>query len=427
LFHKGDEVQGLRFLKEALPLISTYFSGESVKLAGTVTSIGDEADNESTFFADYIRLRHAAVCCAELIPIVQKVENGLSNITATVRTDTAGMIRGRLDVPRYVSRRALSFSWPRTYPILVTADTPQTPENALVVRIFRILLQRMPTSQIPPNSAESMLIRKYRKWIIGRLKRYPWANIVTNSSLPRLYLEASRRIARRQTGNERAYSQLIQFVRDCRLVDHDIAGATSSQRFAEALLSFPSDEAFLDRIYEIWCLRSVAGALVQIGAELISGPMPLVQNRKQAIYSLRLKGMEIEVWFQKSLPSEHADWRYEDSSASLRGIPDICVLVNKEHRMLIDAKNRLVTSTSRSEETYKMLGYFENFRAILGEGSNWGCLAFVSTNGFSRTLFSYNGRRIELISAHPVRSDACKFESSISRIIEAWLTNVADR
>jgi len=203
-----------------------------------------------------------------------------------------------------------------------------------------------------------------------------------------------------------------------------VAGSTSSDRFAESLLSFPADEAFLDRVYEIWCIRSIADALMQIGAELISGPAPMTESRKQAIYTLKLEGNKIEVWFQKSLPSENAEWHYESTGASLRGIPDICVVANDSHRILIDAKNRLVTGATRSEETYKMLGYFENFRSVLGGATNWGALAFVSTNGFSRSLKSGNGRRLELISAHPIRSEECRFSEDVRPIIESWIASI---
>lgn len=414
----------MRFLKEALPLISTYFSGESVDLAGTAASVGEDSDNESRLFADHIRLRHAIACCTELFPIVQRVEGGLSSITSTVRTETKGVIRGRLDIPRYVSRRASQLSWPRTYPILVTLDSPSTPENALVVRTLHTLLQRLSTSTVPVNSAESLLMRRYKNWILGRIKRYPWADVVTASSLPRLYLEASRRIARRQTGNVRAYAELVQFIRDWRLVGEQLAGSASSDRFAESLLSFPADEAFLDRIYEIWCIRSIAHALVQIGAELISGPAPMTESRKHPIYSLKLDGNKVEIWFQKSLPSDKSEWHYESTGDSLRGIPDICVVANDSHRLLIDAKNRLVAGSTRSEETYKMLGYFENFRSALGGGTNWGVLAFLSQKGFSRSLISGNGRRLELISAHPIRSEECRFSDDIKPIIRSWIANI---
>lgn len=424
MFQKSNEQLGLRFLKEALPLISTYFSGESVELAAAEVLVGESSDDESNFFAENIRLRHALACCAELFPIVQRIEGGFSTITTTVRTDTSGVIRGKLDMPRYVSRRSSSLSWPKTYPILVTSETPSTPENALVVRILRTLLQRLSTSNVPATSAESVLIRRYKNWIIGRIRRNPWSDVVTASSLARLYLEAARRVSRRQTGNHRAYSELVQFTKDWRLVGEELTGSTVSQRFAESLLSFPADEAFLDRIYEIWCVQSIATALMQIGANLISGPVSMTESRRQPIYSLQLDGNKFEIWFQRSLPSDTAEWHYDSTGASLRGIPDICVIANDTHRILIDAKNRLVTGATRPEETYKMLGYFENFQSLLGGETSWGVLAFVSISGFSRTLISSNGRRLELISAHLTRQEKCTFIDELKPIIKAWIGTI---
>lgn len=421
MYQKNDNQLGRRFLQEALPLVSTYFSGESVELAGMATPVGDDLDYESREFGDHIRFRHAIACCAELFPIVQRIETNLSCRTETIRTETKGVLRGRLDIPLYVSKRTSSLSWPKTYPILVTADTPNTPENALVLRIFRALLQRLSVSSFPINSAETKLSRRYRSWILGRMRRDPWSTISASSSLHRLYLEASRRISRRQTGNETAYSDLVRFVRDWRLVGDDLAGATSSERFIESLLSFPASQVFFDRIYEVWCIRAIGHAFMQLGANLIIGPTAMTESRRQPIYAFELEKNQIEVWFQKSLPSDEAEWMYESTGTALRGIPDISVVANGSHRILIDAKNRLVTGTTRSEETYKMLGYFENFGKTLKEGPNWGVLAFVSFNGFSRTLKSSNGRHLELLSAHPSDSEQCSFANSIKCVLEKWI------
>lgn len=425
MFPKADvTLVGQRFLKEALPLISTYFSGEGVELSGRVAAVGDETGDDSRLFANQIRLRHAIACCSELFPIIERIEDGPSSLTATVRTETKGVIRGRLDIPRYVSRRASSLSWPRTYPIVVTTETPRTPENALVVRICRTLLRRLSAVQVPMNSAEAVLARRYKGWILGRIKRAPWAEITVTSSIPRLYSEASRRIARRQTGSVRAYSDLVRFTKAWNFVGDELAGSTSSDRVVEALLAFPADQAFLDRIYEIWCIQSVANAFLEIGAHLVSGPSPMTDARLKPIYTFACDLNRFELWFQKSLPSEQAGWRYVSTGATLRGIPDICVVADDDHCMLIDAKNRVVTGSTRSEETYKMLGYFENFKAALGASSNWGVLAFVSNNGFSRTLESINGRRLELISAHPMHPEECAFVRDLKPIISGWIDSI---
>lgn len=420
----NDNQLGQRFLKEALPLISTYFSGESVELAGASASIGQEADEESIDFGQHIRFRHAIACCAELFPIVQRIESGLSSVTHTARTETRGVIRGRLDIPRYVARRSASFSWPKSYPILVTTENASTPENELVVRVFRVLLQRLPISQFPPNSAETILGRRYKSWILGRMKRDPWSVISCTSSLPRLYMEACRRIARRQTGNEQAYAALVALVRDWHLIGEEFSGSPSSEKFVNSLLSFPADQSFLDRIYEIWCIRSVAQAFIKLGGKLIDGPCKMTDSRRKPIYTFDFSSTRIEIWFQCSLPSDDANWFYESTGSSLRGIPDITVVADGTHRIIIDAKNRMVFGATRSEETYKMLGYFENFRKTLVGETNWGVLAFVSQNGFSRTIKSPDGRLLELISAHPTAFAECNFHEDILKIVGAWMGRI---
>ncbi len=384
-----------------------------------------DRDSEYESFEKHIRLRHAIACCEMLFPIIKKIEASPSSVTTTVRQDTKGVLRGRLDIPRYVGRRASSLSWPKTYPILVTSDSPSTPENALVVRVLRTLLQRMSTRDIPVNSAEAELARRYKRWILGRTRRDPWVDVAAVSSLARLHNEASRRIARRQTGNEYAYAALVDFMKDSRLVGEAPAGTASSERFVESLLAFPAKDYFLDRIYEIWCVRCIAEAFMMIGAKLIEGPVPMTNSRDQPIYTVCLDGNTIEVWFQKSLPRTDADWCYEPDGNALVGIPDICLIANNSYRLIVDAKNRLVKGRTRSEETYKMLGYFENFKAVLSNNANWGVLAFLSYQGFSRTLFSRNDRRLELISAHPVHAEECTFLRDIIPILEAWIDRVA--
>lgn len=419
-----DNQFGRRFFEEALPLVSTYFSGESVELTGRPTSIGMGSDTECVNFSQYIRFRHAIACCTELFPIIQKIESSLSNVTVIARSETKGVIRGRLDIPRYVARKSWAFSWPRSYPILTTIENSSTPENELVIRVFRTLLQRLPLSQFPASSAEMTLGHRYKNWILSRMKRAPWSSISSSSSLTRLYKEACRRISRKQTGNERAYSALVEFIRDWRLLGDEFSGSASSEKFIDSFLSFPAEQFFLDRVYEIWCIHSVADAFMKIGGEILHGPSKMFESRRKPIYIFDLESIHIEVWFQRSLPSENTEWFYDSTGSGLRGIPDITIIANSKHRLIIDAKNRIVTGTTRSEETYKMLGYFENFRATLGGETNWGVLAFVSPNGFSRSIKSSNGRCLELISANPTTLSDCNFSEDIIKILKAWINDI---
>lgn len=419
----GHEIEfGGRFLAEALPLVASYFSGEQVALGAHVVGLGEDTDAESKLFETQIRLRHALTCCAELVPLIHRIEERVSSVNSTVRTDTKGIIRGRLDIPRYVARRSAALSWPKSYPVLVSEESPSTPENLLAARVLRHLLIRLSISRAQHKTAEAVSAHWYRQWIGNRLRRTPWCDVASTSSIPRLQMETSRRISRRQTGNERAYTDLVSLVDEWQLAGPGNGGATASSKFVRALLSFPADEGFLDRIYEIWCIRETARCLINMGASLVEGPVPLTMNRDRPIYTFQFGDDRIEIWFQRSLDPESAIWRYEASGNPLRGIPDVTVVANDRHFLLVDAKNRLVTGNTRSEETYKMLGYFENFGPLLRDSASWGVLAFVSHNDFYQSLQSPPDRRLVMISAHPQSRDDCGFESQLSELFRAWIS-----
>lgn len=129
-----------------------------------------------------------------------------------------------------------------------------------------------------------------------------------------------------------------------------------------ALLSFPAGDSFMDRIYEIWCIHRIASCLSNLGATCLEGPLPLTMSRNRPIYTFQIGEDCIRILFQRSLDGGSAVWNYEASEKYLQGIPDITNVANDRHFLLVDAKNRLVSSNTRSEETCKLLGYFENFR-----------------------------------------------------------------
>lgn len=423
---KREIVTGGRFLEEALPLVATYFSGESVTLAGKHLRFGRELDGDALLFASQIRLRHALACCAEIILIIHRIEERPSSANQTIRTETRGVIRGRLDIPRYVAQKAFSLSWPKTYPILVSEDSASTPENLLAVRVLRHLLARLSYADLPKKKAESTAARWYRRWISHRLRREPWTGVSGTSSLSRLKMETTRRVARRQTGNDRAYAELVSFIDKWQLTYNDLGGSASSADICSAILAFPFDESFNDRIYEIWCIREIAACFCEIGASISEGPISMLESGNRPIYTFSLGLDVIEIWFQLPLPSQSAEWKYETTDKSLRGIPDISILVNGSDRMLVDAKNRLVTGNTRSEETYKMLGYFENFRATMSQVSSWGVLAFTSYQDFQNSLTS-RGRRLELLSANPDSRASCSFRVRLKAILVEWLAVRANR
>jgi hypothetical protein len=415
-----------RFLSEALPLVATYFSGSQVELSSGTVEIGTEFDEESNRFIQEIRLRHALSCCAELVRIVELIETRVSSVNEIVRTETKGLIKGRLDIPRYVVNHIRELSWPKRYPILVSESTPNTPENAFALRIMENILSRLNTSKLPQRTAEIQLARWYRRWISNKLHQDPWCNVGVSGSLKRLKQETSRRLARRQTGNEYGYSKLLSLSEEWGLQEY--GSAINSTKIIEALFAFPSDTAYNDRIFEIWCLRELARAFENLGAERAAGPLPLHNNQPRIaypIYIYELHGIRFEIWFQKALDASYARWTYTTTKKAFQGKPDITVVADNKYYFLLDAKNRFVTNNTRPEETYKILGYFENYRDLLNIG--WAVLCFVSNDSLTQQLKSTDGGLILLSSAHPSDPALCNFSRQLESFLSEWIKSIKSK
>lgn len=427
MFRKSENERNKRFLSEALPLVATYFSGSQVEFSSGAVDIGDEFDEDVKRFIQEIRLRHALACCAELVRIVELIESGVSSVNETVRIETKGLLKGRLDIPRYVVNRIRDLSWPKRYPILVSESTPNTPENGLALRIMENILGRLNTSKYPQWTAEVQLARWYRRWISNMLRRDPWCNVRVSGSPKRLKQETSRRLARRQTGNEYGYSKLLSLYEEWGLQEYGNGSAINSNKIIEALFAFPSDTAYDDRIFEIWCLRELGRAFENLGAERTAGPLPLHNNQPKIthpIYTFELYGVRFEIWFQKALDTSYARWAYTTTKKAFQGKPDITVIADNKYYFLLDAKNRFVTKGTRPEETYKVLGYFENYRELLNSYMCWAVLCFVSYDDYTQQLESTDGGLILLSSAHPSDPARCNFSRQLESTLSEWIKSI---
>jgi len=418
-----DENFNERFLSEALPLISSYFSGAEVELGPQHVSADEEEDWGTEFgeFISLIKLRHALGCCSYLMTVTQEIEAGASHTTTLIRSRTSGVVRGRLDIPLYIAERASTRLLAKTYPIILLDESPNTPENQVAKQLMNEILQRFRRAPIPEATAEKRLSAEYSLLISRRLGQYPWAEVRGPSGgLRRTALEAKHRIAKRQTGNEPAYRRLVELVNRW-LLEFEKAGPINNHdAVVKALLAFPSSLAFDDRIFEIWCLKELARAFESCGAVLIDGPTPLALNSVKPIYVFRHGERLVRIWFQKALNTEFAQWHYEGTKP-LRGIPDITV-ENDGCLLLLDSKNRLADKGVRPEETYKMLGYFENFRPILIPP--YGLVCFTSIDDFHRTLNAKGGGTLALMSAHPFDPQSCKLAEHLRNSVGDWLASI---
>lgn len=410
-----------RFIREALPLLSSYLYSEEVKLEPTEVEIGAEYPDEYQEFARLLRMRHAVACGLRLKPILEAVERGASHVSEIIRSESKGDIAGRLDISLYLSRRGMNMSWPRSFPVLIAADTPSTPENQLIAETLRQFGRRLNEPQFQEPSAERSYSLNLLRWTRERLHSEPWSRVAHVRSTDRLRRETEHRLRKRQTGNEPAYFQFLAWYNQWAF-DVSQSNTDQTEDFVTLLLAFPPGDFFEDRVFEIWCLHQVIESFRRAGAVLVEGPRALMLRSQHSICRMRYGNYRFEIWFQKALPAASARWQYQASRRSLVGIPDITVVGADDRRLLIDAKRREVVSQTRPEETYKMLGYLENFRSIFTTTPFWGVLCFLSQSGLYTEIVGDGGDKLFLVGAHAQNAAVCALAGRLDTVIAEWLS-----
>ncbi len=416
----NDTASTRRFIREALPLLSSYFYSEQVQLEPYAVEVGQEESEEYVRFARTLRMRHAIACAIKLKPILTAIERGASHVSEVIRSESKGAIFGRLDIPLYLSRRSNNVSWPRTLPILLTRDSPSTPENQLVVDRLRQVVRRLDELATPSPSSEKNYSLNLLAWSREKLRSEPWMRSKPSRNGDRLRRETEHRIRKRQTGNESAYLQLLDWC-DQWQFDPSHADAELTETLVDLLLAFPPGDFFEDRVFEIWCLHQVIESFRRVGAVAVQGPHALSQRSGRAICEMTYDGYRFEIWFQRSLPNAMARWQYLRTGQSLAGIPDITVLGDNGRRLFVDAKRREVRTNTRPEETYKMLGYLENFRQLFDPSPFWAALCFISENDLFTELVTDRQDKLVLIGAHPNDPGVCAMGGRMDTLVAEWL------
>ncbi len=289
-----------RFIRESLPLLSSYFYSEQVQLEPSIVEAGQELSEEYERFAHVLRLRHAIACAMELQPIVAAIEKGVSSENVVLRSESKGKIVGRLDVSLFINRRNNNFSWPRTFPILVTKAIPNTPENQLVSEKLREIVKSLEVGTMVDKSTERSYVVRLLQWGRSKLHSEPWTRAIPSRRGDRLRRETEYRIRKRQTGNEAAYRKFLSW---CDQWQYDPVHADSIQNdiLANLLLAFPSDDFFADRVFEIWCLWQLIESFRRCGAVTISGPRSLSKQSSDPVCEMDYRGFSFDIWFQRSL------------------------------------------------------------------------------------------------------------------------------
>ncbi len=410
-----------RFFKESIPLLATYFSGKNVALRDMRISLYEGDESDFYVFENQLKARHYISIASLILESIRDLQERHSTQTISSRTDSYGSIRGRLDTNRYVNQKFQRKQYPPSYPVIVSVQSASTPENMFAKALIDYTLKVLLSISIPTHSAEFERAKKQRRYLRDYLKMSPWSEIAVNGKLSRLFFETKRRINRRQTSNERSYSKLLLAYEN--LTDSIDGGSSidSNPLLRDVFVTFPSDQSFLDRIFEVWCLKKIFDAMAGLGITC-SQINSLEFRRTKPIFTFCYNSKLIEIWFQKQLPPSKSMWSY-DTGGNLRGIPDITIICG-DANLIVDAKNRVITTNTRSEETYKILGYLENFKSFLSSNVNWGLLIFTSKDDFSRSLTSIEGRRILLTGANLSEESPCAIQTLLMSYIKEWLAEL---
>lgn len=305
--------------------------------------------------------------------------------------------------------------------MLVAEATASTPENQLIVDTLRQFVRRLNEAGNLEASAERTYCINLLRWGREQLHSEPWNTVIPARTAGRLCREAEHRLSKRQTGNEPAYRRSLDWYKQWSF-DASRSSPDESENLADLFLAFPPGDFFGDRVFEIWCLHQVIESFRRCGAAIADGPRPLSARSDRSICVMHYEGYTSKIWFQKALPTTAAKWKYIHSQRSLVGIPDITVIGDDGRRLLIDAKRREVRSPTRSEETYKMLGYLENFRSLFERASFWGVLCFLSNTELFTEVATEGNDRIVLVGAHVDDPRICAFGGRMDAIVSEWLS-----
>ncbi|MHC2993872.1 hypothetical protein OB13_20670 [Pontibacter sp. HJ8] len=409
------------FFYEALGLIVSYLSSRSVELNAVASFDINDEDDDFHSFLNEIEIRHNIAYLNKLQPILETLIKKLSTKPRLVKEFSGLPINGRLDVNKYVASGKFMYSGDVLYPTIKSDISFSTPENILISNVLRHISRQLSTYKLKTNTAESLYVNMFYEWIHLQLRNTNWSLVESNQGYDRLAFETKRRLLKRQTGNQQGYQNFISWYDEWRVKGSKL-NPNQEEEIAKSILAFPTSSSFDEKIFEIWCLQYIVEVLVSIGFVVIEGPYPLHKRSESYIYKLHNGEVELLIWFQKMEPIGKPRWYYTGAMGkAFNGIPDVVITSNQvSSPLVIDAKYRMMEKT-KAEETYKMLGYFENFRNSF-PGSNFiGILLFIGNEHNFTNLKSTEGASVSLLSVPILNHKSSTLGNSLSRELKEWL------
>ncbi len=418
-----EQIEYLYSDSRFLSFVNKYFSSFSTYVQDLNYSLEkDKVDDLDVEI--YLRIILANV--ENLQELIADLEDYLSMSQVSYEKDYVGEIQGKLNVNRYTKKMAQR-TYPKEYPCVIKKKTYLTPENIYVIFIIKNLLRMLDGFRgflrNKPNSlsySELVLIEEHSNAFMMFSKKAYFIECQKSAdqfikSYGEVFPEEqigliNNRIRKQKIRNYQIYEKIFDWYETFASGSILEAGGSKIR-----LLRYSQD--FSNRLFELWCLYNIKESFVlSFNATVIDENDILDASAKnEYVFKLAVPtGGFLEIFYQKGAELYWHDesdlmWKYKkgNTEKGLRGIPDITIhyQAKEDALIMLDIKNRVRASGANSEEIYKMIGYFSNFKKTFTEYysqnvKKQGALIFRNDNcANDEMLESDDGYRLMTISA----------------------------
>lgn len=355
----------------ALPLVGRYFQSQgspsSLRGADSIGR-GDEPLSSDARLIAGLRLRAALATSDRLLSVLEEIGRRPTFRYSLAQAESVGQLQGTLDIARYVMRSPIG-EGPPAYPAIDVRRSSETPENVMcayaILWLCQETTQALDASDATAGSPESISAVDFLERFEAVLAspafgegRDAARSALVRGTEDQLMERVEERLRRGEVGNPEPYADLLSLLIDLRRNGPTGEAGVDQWSFY--------DEAFDARLFELWCLYRLGGAV----SEALSVERPSVMSDWTGgglTFRWSRPVGTVELHYQRSLTTTsdaQPRWTRPGSGKTLRGMPDFIVTARthagEERVALLDAKLRQ-RSGPPTEELYKVLGYFNNF------------------------------------------------------------------
>lgn len=392
--------------------LADYFSSYDTEILGIEGDMNSKINEDQ--WRIYLRILLANI--NDVLISIEKIEKNISYSYGKEKVRVSGGIKGRLLINEYVQNKTM-VRMPKQYPCELKKKTFFTPENEYLIYIVKLIVERLNyflekaknEGVFSGDETECKMLDNTILYFNALLHKQPFALIyacVRNNSF--IYDDKKiliyTRLSKGKIRNAVAYRQVFEWFDMYMQYGFSFVGINNIE-----ILIY--DDLFCNKLFELWNLYYIADTFQKSFGMQLEDRNRLKPGLKKYVYKLKaIDNSILEIYYQKGTglywdDEYKSNWSYVDSG-NLIGIPDISVKYCGEENTLtiIDLKNRVRNIGQNSEEIYKIIGYFSNFREYLNikynnKYKNQAILIFRNDEkSFSEQLESKSGERILSLS-----------------------------